>query len=328
MNNKLKNVGIIGTGKYVPDNLVTNMALSNIVDTNDEWIYTRSGIKERRISAGENTSDLATKAALDAMKAAGIDATEIDIIIVATCTPDKFIPSTACLLQSNIGAINATAFDISAACSGFVYGIDIATQYIQTGKARTVLMIGAEVFSKIIDWDKRESCVLFGDGAGAVVLRECKEIGIITTYTKSDGRSSAALNCNALEVKNPWTKNNELEFNNYFSMNGMEVFKLALRAVIDSIKKVLESSGCSIDEIKYIVTHQANSRIIDACAKKLKVDKKKFYMNIEHYGNTSAASIPIAFDEIIKKRLIKKGEKVLLIGFGGGFTWGATLITY
>jgi len=327
MSKELKNVKILGTGRYVPEKIVTNDDLSKIVDTSDEWIYTRTGIRERRISEGENTSELSTKAALEAIKASEIAAEDIDLLIVATCTPDKFVPSTACLVQANIGAVNATCFDISAACTGFLYALNTAAQFIKSGQCKTALVIGAEVLSKILDWNDRATCVLFGDGAGAAILTASEEEGITSIYTKSDGVKGLVLNCEALEVRNPFTPLSERN-NSFVSMEGGEVFKFAVKAMEESIENVLKSSGNSIDDIKLIVPHQANKRIIDTCVKRLKVDESKFYVNLHNYGNTSAASIPIAFDEVVKKGLIKRGDKVILVGFGGGLTWGAALISF
>jgi 3-oxoacyl-[acyl-carrier-protein] synthase-3 len=323
----VNNVKIVGVGSYVPDRVVTNFELSEIVDTSDEWISTRSGIKERRISEGDNTSDLAAKASLNAIRDAGIDPLEIDLIILATTSPDSFTPSTACLVQAMIGADNATCFDIGAACSGFIYALNVGTQFIKTGMSKTVLVIGAEVLSKILDWEDRSTCVLFADGAGAAILRKSETNGILSIFTGSDGKGAEFLKCPAVSVKNPFVHKSD-EKKQVVSMNGKEVFKFAAKAIPTGIEKVLKDSPYSIDDIKYIVPHQANIRIIEHAAKKLGIDKDKFFINLDKYGNTSAATIPIALDEMSKAALLKKGDKIIVVGFGGGLTFGSALIEW
>lgn len=324
----MNSVKIIGTGSYAPDRIVTNSDLSEIVDTNDEWISSRTGIKERRISTGEDTSVLSTKAALKALEAANIDPLEIDLIIVGTASPDKFIPSTACIVQAEIGAENATCFDIGAACTGFIYALNIGTQFIRTGQCRTALVIGAEVLSKILDWSDRSTCVLFGDGAGAAVLQRSEENGIFSIYTGSDGRNaSEALCCPANPVNNPFAKLIDRQ-PSIVTMNGKDIFRFATRIIPECIDEVLKNQDCTIEDIKYIVPHQANMRIIDHVSKKLEIDSNKFYINLDKYGNTSAASIPLALDEISRKGLLNKGDKIILVGFGGGLTFGAALIEW
>lgn len=323
----MKSVEIIGTGSYVPQRVVTNDELSAIVETSDEWISTRTGISERRISLGENTSDLAAKAALDALKNAKLVAKDIELIIVATTSPDSFVPSTACIVQELIGASNAVCFDISAACTGFIFALNTAAQYIKTGEYKTALVVGSEVLSKIMNWKDRNTCVLFGDGAGAAVLKAGEE-GIIKTYIASDGvKGREFLHCFASQVKNPFM-NNSVDTVDKINMNGKEVFKFAVRVMANSIEKVLDDSQNSIEDIDYIVPHQANIRIIDFVAKKLKIDKDKFFINLNKYGNTSGASIPLALDEMNKKGLLKKGSKVIFVGFGGGLTWGSVLVKW
>lgn len=323
----MKSVEIIGTGSYVPQRVVTNDELSAIVETSDEWISTRTGISERRISLGENTSDLAAKAALDALKNAKLVAKDIELIIVATTSPDSFVPSTACIVQELIGASNAVCFDISAACTGFIFALNTAAQYIKTGEYKTALVVGSEVLSKIMNWEDRNTCVLFGDGAGAAVLKAGEE-GIIKTYIASDGvKGREFLHCFASQVKNPFM-NNSVDTADKINMNGKEVFKFAVRVMANSIEKVLDDSQNSIEDIDYIVPHQANIRIIDFVAKKLKIDKDKFFINLNKYGNTSGASIPLALDEMNKKGLLKKGSKVIFVGFGGGLTWGSVLVKW
>lgn len=320
-------VKVIGTGRYVPENIVTNDDLSKIVDTNNEWIKSRTGIRERRISKEENTSKLAAKAGRKALESSKLKPEDIELIIVSTATPDNFTPSTACMVQEKLGAINATCFDISAACTGFIYAVGIASQFIKTGQSKNALVIGAEVLSKIIDWEDRSTCVLFGDGAGAVVLERSEEIGLISQYTGSDGSGGKFLECGTVPLKNPYSKT-DINFKSNLSMEGREVFKFAINAMIHSIGKVLKDTQYTLDDIDYIVPHQANLRIIDFVAKKLKLDKDKFYINLDRYGNTSGASIPIALDEMNEKGLLKKGDKIIIVGFGGGLTFGAHLIKW
>lgn len=323
----MNNVKIIGVGSYAPERVVTNFELSEIVDTSDEWISSRTGIKERRITEGENTSSLAAKAALGAIKDAKIDPLELDLIILATTSPDSFTPSTACLVQAIIGADNATCFDIGAACSGFIYGLNVATQFIKTGAAKTVLVIGAEVLSKILDWEDRSTCVLFGDGAGAAILKRSETNGILSIFTGSDGKGAEFLECPAVSVKNPFVSENH-EKTEVISMNGKEVFRFAVKAMPTGIEEVLKDSPYTIDDIKYIVPHQANMRIIEHVAKKLNIDSSKFFINLDRYGNTSAATIPIALDEMSKAGLLESGDKIIIIGFGGGLTFGSALIEW
>jgi len=327
MSNIMKEVKIIGTGSYAPLNVVTNDDLSKIMETSDEWIYSRTGIRERKISITENTSDLSTRAAIRALKNANVKAEDIDLIILGTCTPDNFIPSTACIVQANIGAINATSFDISAACTGFIYGLNIATQFIKTGQSKTALVIGAETLSKVINWEDRTTSVLFGDGAGAAILKISEEKGIISVYTGSDGSKGDVLKCEANPLINPYTTSKGTH-NKFVTMDGREIFKFAVKVIEKSINEVLKDTEYSLEDIKYIVPHQANQRIIEYCAKKLNIDGDKFYTNLDVYGNTSAASIPIAFDELVGKKLLNKGDKVIFVGFGGGLSWGAVLVSY
>jgi len=331
----MKEVQILATGSYVPDRIVTNDELATVIDTNDEWIKTRTGIGERRITTGENTSSIAAKAALKALENSSIKPLDIDLIIVATTTPDCYTPSTACIVQDIIGAANATCFDISAACSGFIYALNIAYQFIKNGTKKNALIIGAETLSKILDWNDRSICVLFGDGAGAAILGCGEEKGLIQIYTGSDGKGANLLKCNAVPIdinnkklKEKIPQNADNEGYHYLSMEGREIFKFTIKAMGETIKTLLSSSGLTIDDIKYIVPHQANLRIIDYMIKKLKVDKKKFYTNLQYYGNTSAASIPIALDQMNREGLLEKGDKILLVGFGGGLTWGGTIIEW
>lgn len=320
----MNNVRIIGTGSYTPDNIVSNNDLSSFLDTSDEWISSRTGIKNRRISNGEGTTDLSVNAARKAINSAKIEASELDLIIVATMSPDNFTPSTACEVQREIQADNAMCFDINAACSGFVFALDIATTYVRSKTVKKALVIGAEVLSKISDWNDRGTCVLFGDGAGAVIISESNEQGIMNFHCKSLGKLSEYLVCGARDLDNHYiTKKTD----KYIRMNGQEVFKFACTYVPTSIQEVIEKSQYTLQDIDYFVLHQANKRIIGSIAKRLKVDVNKFFMNIETYGNTSAASIPIALDEMYRKNLLVKGNKIIIAGFGGGLTYGAGLIT-
>lgn len=321
----MKEVKIAGIGRYVPEKIVTNDDLSKIVDTNDEWITTRTGIKERRISEGENTSDLGTKAALNAIKDAGLSVDDIDLIIVSTSSPDALSPSTAVYIQRNIGAFKAACFDISAACSGFIYALNIGAQFIKTGQSKNALVIGAEVLSKVTDWTDRNTCVLFGDGSGAVVLTASETKGVSSIFCGADGRKAEFLEISCVPVKNLYVKPEKID-DIRISMDGREVFRFASNVILEAIDKVLKDSGLTLEDIKYIVPHQANYRIIEFAAKKLGVPMEKFYVNLQKYGNTSAASIPIALDEMKKDKVVEKGDKMILVAFGAGFTWSAALV--
>jgi 3-oxoacyl-[acyl-carrier-protein] synthase III len=328
----MNKVHIIGTGHYVPENIVTNDDLTKIIDTSDEWISTRTGIKERRISEGENTSDLATKAAIKAIEDAKIAPEDIDFIVLATYTPDAFIPNTACIVQANIGAVNATCFDVSAACTGFIYGLDIATQFVKTGRAKCVLVIGAETQSKVVNWEDRGTCVLFADGAGAAVVTPSEKEGILACYSGSDGTKGWTLTVDGVPVRNPFVKGNPGPMydlsNSTIKMDGKEIFKFAVGIMIKSVDELLKISGLNIEDIKYVIPHQANYRIIESTAKRLGVDIGKFFINIDKYGNTSAASVAIALDELCKSGNLEKGDKVLMVGFGGGLTYGGVIIQW
>lgn len=322
----MKGVKIVGIGHYCPSNVVSNEYISSLVDTSDEWIVKRTGIKERRISDGESTVDLAVKASEEALKNSGYTTEDIDLIIVATTSPDRIMPSTACSVQERLGCINATAFDISAACSGFVYGLIIANSLLKTNEKFRALVIGAEVLSRIVDWKDRNTCVLFGDGAGAAVLESSDDYGIVSTFFGSDGAKGVkALTSTNLSLNNPFVKESYDE-KRYIEMEGREVFKFAVSVIPTIVNNLLEKSGEKIDNIKYIIPHQANSRIIDEASRRLGITSDRFYINLERYGNTSSASIPIALDEMMKRELIKKGDKVILAAFGGGLTWAGTLI--
>jgi len=324
----MQNISLRGFGAYAPTNIVSNDDLSKIVETSDEWIVSRTGIKERRISQGEDTSVIATKSAKMAMERAGISGEDIDLIIVATITPDMFTPSVACMVQKGIEAKNAMAFDINAACSGFIYGLQVAYSMMENNsKFNNVIVIGAEILSKILDWNDRSTCVLFGDGSGAVVLSKTEEEKrkMVSFYSKSDGSKGDALTAAAVDVVNPYVKDIATK-NKKVEMNGQEVFKFAVTSIVNGIKTILEDSNLSLEDIDFIVPHQANVRIIEFAAKKLKADMDKFYVNLDRYGNTSSATIPMALNEMYEKSLLKKGQKIIMVGFGGGLTFGAALI--
>jgi 3-oxoacyl-(acyl-carrier-protein) synthase III len=320
---------IIGTGSYAPDHVLTNFDLEKMVDTSNEWIVTRTGIKERRIAEkSQATSDLASKAALNACLDAGIGPEQLDLIIVATVTPDMIFPSTACIVQKNIGAVHAAAFDVEAACTGFIYGITMAAQFIETGFYNNVLVIGADVLSRITDWEDRNTCVLFGDGAGAVVLTSSSEDGIISAYLGADGRGGEHLYCPAGGSRMPASQETISNRLHYTNMEGSEVFKFAVRAMPDAVKKALEKCGMEVGSIDMLFPHQANIRIIESASKKLGIPMEKIALTIDKYGNTSSASIPIAIDEYSKSNRIKTGDKIALVGFGSGLTWGAVIIEW
>lgn len=322
----MRQATIIGTGSYVPENRMTNDDLSKLVETSDEWIYSRTGIKERRICSNENTSDLAFAAADRALKNAGLNSKELDLIICATITPDSFMPSVACMVQAKLGADRAVAFDITAACTGLIYGMVTAERFISSGMYQNALVIGAETISKILDWEDRSTCVLFGDGAGAVVLSATTDKkGIIAANLLSDGSKQNYLTCKAVPVTNPYVSQ-EPSFRSTIQMEGQEVFKFAVRTITENIKVILTKSGLTLEDIRYIVPHQANLRIIDQAARYCNITADKFYMNLANYGNTSAASIGIALDELVQSGKVQPGDKLILVGFGGGLTSGAILV--
>lgn len=312
---------IIGTGSYLPEKKLSNRDLESMVDTSDEWIYTRTGIRNRHIAAEyETTSDLALKASQRAIAAANIDASEIDLIIVATSTPDMIFPSTACLLQAKLGIKGGAAFDLQAVCTGFVYALATADSFIRSGQHRCALVIGAEIFSRILDWTDRGTCVLFGDGAGAVVLRASDTPGVLSSHLHSDG-SYANILCTPGSVKNGAVSGVP-----FLKMEGNSVFKLAVKVLDDVGREALTANELSIDQIDWFIAHQANVRIIHASAKKLGLPLDRVVVTVENHGNTSAASIPLALDVAVADGRIKRGQHVLLEGVGGGFTWGAVLL--
>jgi len=318
---------ISGIGSYLPSQILTNKDLEKIVDTTDEWIVTRTGIKQRYIAAKEQTtSDLAAKAALSAIEDAEISSDEIDMIIVATFTPDMMLPSTAAKVQKNIGAKNASAFDISAACSGFIYGLSIAQQFILSGAMKNILVVGAETITKYVNWKDRNTCVLFGDGAGAaVVSQNSNGSKILGSHLGADGSPPREwLMLPGSGSVNGYDENAVNGKKNFIAMNGKEIFKFSINILPSIITTVVENYGMSIKDIDLIIPHQANRRIIESAAKRLNIPIEKFYMNIERCANTSAASIPIAMVDARRENRVKKGDIIILAGFGAGLTWGST----
>lgn len=321
---------IVGTGSAVPSKVLTNFDLEKMVDTSDEWITTRTGIKERHIAVdGEYTSTFATLAAERALEMAGVDAADIDLLIVATITPDFPFPATACVVQSNLKATKAAAYDLSAACSGFIYALAQANNAIMSGSARKALVIGAEVLSRIIDWTDRNTCLLFGDGAGAVVLEACDDgRGVLSTHLHSDGSYWELLYQPGCGSRNPAVQKTLDDRLTYLMMQGNEVFKLAVRAMEDAALEALEANGLTASDISLFIPHQANRRIIDAIGKRLGLAGEQVYVNLDRFGNTSAASIPLALDEAHRTGRIKPDDVVVFDAFGGGLTWGAALVRW
>lgn len=316
---------IIGTGSYLPKQIVTNDYLATIVETNDEWIQSRTGIKQRHLVKEETCSELATMAAKNAIQNANMAAEDIELIIVATCSGDAHFPNTACVVQKEIGATKAVAFDLSAACSGFLFALNTANAYLTCGMYDNALIIGAEVLSKLTDWTDRGTCILFGDGAGACVVKR-DDKGIRGMVQGADGSKADALLAYDRPIYNPFNK--EEKPLDHISMEGQEVFKFAVSTVPKCITQVLEETNTDIEDITYFVLHQANMRILASVAKRLKVDIEKFPMNLDRCGNTSAASIPILLDELNQEGKLKRGDKLILSGFGAGLTWGAILLEW
>jgi 3-oxoacyl-[acyl-carrier-protein] synthase III len=321
---------IAGVGAYVPERILTNAELEKLVNTTDEWITTRTGIKERHIAAkDEFTSDLATKAALRAMERAGVTPEQIDLIVVATITPDMPFPSTACLVQRKIGAFRAAAFDLEAACSGFIYGLEVAQQFIMSRTYDTVLVIGAEKLSSIVDWEDRNTCVLFGDGAGAAVLQNRPGAhGLLTAVMGADGRKSDLLFMAGGGSRCPATAESVSSRMHYLKMEGKETFKNAVQAMVTAATEALRRCELDISRIKCIVPHQANRRIIDAVGDRLGAKPEQLFVNLHKYGNTSAASVAIALNEAVTTGRVRAGDLILLVVFGAGLTWGAAVIEW
>jgi len=327
---KGRTCSISGVGSYVPERIITNADLEKMVDTSDEWITSRTGIKARRVAAiDEFTSDLATQAAKRAMKKAGVKPEQIDLIIVATITPDMPFPSTACLVQQKIGAYRAAAFDIEAACSGFIYGLEIGQQFIMSRTYNTVLVIGAEKLSSIVDWTDRNTCVLFGDGAGAAILQNRPNShGLLTACMGADGQKADLLSMPAGGSRCPASAASVAAGLHYLRMDGKETFKNAVQAMNTAAQESLRRCEMDISQIKCIIPHQANLRIIDAVSERLGAKPEQLFINLDKYGNTSAASVAIALDEAVESRRIQRGDLILLVVFGAGLTWGAAVIEW
>jgi 3-oxoacyl-[acyl-carrier-protein] synthase-3 len=324
------NAGILGTGHAYPKGILTNADLEKMVDTSDEWITSRTGIKQRRKAAPEEyTSLFAVKAAQQAIERARLDPSEIDVLVCATVTPDQLLPSTGCLVQAEIGANKAAAFDIAAACSGFLYGLTLVNSMIRTGQCRYALVIGAEVLTKYVDYTDRSTCVIFGDGAGAAVLGPVEEErGILSSRIRSDGRFAEQLYAPGGGTRLGSTAETIASGQHFYKMKGNELFKVAVRSMTDISREVLEDAGQKADDINLFIPHQANQRITDAVASKLGVDESKIYSNISMHGNTSSASIPIALDECVEAGRVKQGDLVVLASFGGGVTWGGVVLRW
>ncbi len=320
----MKRASIIGTGSYLPEKILTNFDLSKMVETSDEWIRERTGIKERRISAkNEATSDLGVKAAKKALSSAGINPDKIELIIVGTSSPDMLFPSTACIIQDQLGAVNSAAFDVSAACSGFNYALAAAASFIESGAYNNVLVVGADTLTKYLDWTDRNTCILFGDGAGAVMLNASTDgSGVLASYLGAEGSGGKYLIMPGGGSRDPEAKKR------FIWMDGKEVFKFAVKVLPKCVKKVLEKASLTVNDVSLLIPHQANMRIVDFAVKNLGLSKDKVYVNLDKYGNTSAASIPIALDEASKEGKIKKGDIVTLAGFGAGLTYGSNIIKW
>ncbi|WEJ63799.1 ketoacyl-ACP synthase III [Thiomicrorhabdus lithotrophica] len=317
---------IIGTGGYLPEKILTNLDLESMVETSDEWIRERTGIQQRHIAAdGQTTCDLAEQASNRAIEMAGIDASTIDLIIVATTTPDKTFPSTACLLQQRLNIHGCPAFDVQAVCSGFVYALSVADQFVKTGMSKRALVVGAETLSRITDWSDRNTCVLFGDGAGAVLLEASEEPGILSTHIHADGQYEELLHVPSGVSKLPSA---DTVAERSMQMKGNEVFKMAVNTLSRIAKETLEANGMQKEDIDWLVPHQANLRIIMGTAKKLKLTEDQTVITVHKHANTSSASVPMALDEAIRDGRIQRGQTLLLEAFGGGFTWGSALIKY
>lgn len=326
----MRKTKIAGTGSYLPEKVLTNADLEKMIDTSDEWIRTRTGIKERRIVAqGQASSDLAYEASKKAMQAAQVKAEELDMIIVATITPDMIFPATACVLQEKLGAKGTAAFDLEAACSGFLYGISIGSQFIATGMYDNILVVAAEALSKIIDWKDRSTCIIFADGAGAAVLKPSFDSsGIISNYLGADGTGADLVGVPAGGSRLPASQETVRDRQHYMKMRGNGLFKRAVKAMIHAIDVSLEKGGLTYNEIDFFIPHQANIRIINPVAKRIGLDKNKVCINLDQCGNMSAASVAVALDQAVREGKIKKGDKVLLTCFGGGLTWASLIIEW
>lgn len=334
----MRTIRITGTGSALPGRIVTNKELEQLVETSDEWIRERTGIAERHVSVGETVVTLASEAARKALEQAGKTAEEIDLILVASCSPEQYLPCCACQVQAAIGAVNALAFDVNAACSGFLFALNTADAYLRTGLAENALVIGSEVLSKLVDWTDRGSCILFGDGAGAVVVERCEASpGILGRALHSDGTGGGVLQCGARELTTPYARTSAAKTDqkqqtddreHYIQMDGQEVYRFATRRVPQCIEEALSDAGLAVPDIDMFVLHQANARIIDAVAKRLHADRDKFPTNLERVGNMSSASIPVLLDELNRQGKLHRGDRIVLAGFGAGLTIGACVMTW
>ncbi|MEF2616832.1 MAG: beta-ketoacyl-ACP synthase III [Lachnospiraceae bacterium] len=334
----MRTIRITGTGSALPGRIVTNKELEQMVETSDEWIRERTGIGERHVSVGETVVTLGSEAACKALEQAGKRAEEIDLILVATCSPEQYLPCCACQVQAAIGAVNALAFDVNAACSGFLFALNTADAYLRTGLAENALVIGSEVLSKLVDWTDRGSCILFGDGAGAVVVERCEASpGILGRALHSDGTGGGVLQCGARELTTPYARTSAAKTDqkqqtddreHYIQMDGQEVYRFATRRVPQCIEEALADAGLAVPDIDLFVLHQANARIIDAVAKRLHADREKFPTNLERVGNLSSASIPVLLDEQHRQGKLHRGDRIVLAGFGAGLTIGACVMTW
>ena len=334
----MRTIRITGTGSALPGRIVTNKELEQLVETSDEWIRERTGIAERHVSVGETVVTLASEAARKALEQAGKTAEEIDLILVASCSPEQYLPCCACQVQAAIGAVNALAFDVNAACSGFLFALNTADAYLRMGLAENALVIGSEVLSKLVDWTDRGSCILFGDGAGAVVVERCRTTeGILGRALHSDGTGGGVLQCGARELTTPYAgtsaakadQNQPMDDREHFiQMDGQEVYRFATRRVPQCIEEALSDAGLAVPDIDMFVLHQANARIIDAVAKRLHADRDKFPTNLERVGNMSSASIPVLLDELHRQGRLHRGDRIVLAGFGAGLTIGACVMTW
>jgi 3-oxoacyl-[acyl-carrier-protein] synthase-3 len=329
MDQKLR-ARISGTGSFVPQRRITNADLEKIVDTSDEWITTRTGIKERRFADGKTSSaDMAVEAAKKAIASAGCKIEDIDLVVSGTITPDYQLPSASCVIQEKLGLPNAVGFDIAAACVGFISGLAVASSFIETGRAKRALVVGVEKLSNVMDMADRSTCVLFGDGAGAAVLEPSRNgTGVQSTYMKSDGSLRSYLWIPTGGTRTPYTSDFEFDGSDKIKMNGQDVFKVAVRAMLDASQRVIMDAGLTSDQVDLVIPHQANIRIIDALAKRLQIDSDKVFVNIHKYGNTSAASVPLALDEASREGRLKPGDNILMVAFGGGLIWGSALVKW